>query len=237
MKKQFVIIGLAIFGQRAIEALINYDVDILIIDKDEEVINTYKNRVTGAYVVDINKTESVEKIIPSTIDTAIIDLGKNIQASFLITNTLKKLNIPEIVVKAESDQHGEILNLVGATTVVFPHKEAVKRIIPMLISPSLYDYFPMSANLIIAEVEVPAEFFGKSLIEADLRRLYQINVIAFKNKSTHEYHYSSGDYIFNVDEPILIVGNENNISKFIKSPITPRKGGFFSAFKNLFYRD
>jgi trk system potassium uptake protein TrkA len=154
MMKQFVIIGLDIFGKRALEELIPLEVDILIIDKDKEVIQNYKDKVASAYVADVTQIEIIEKIIPRTIDTAIIDLGDKIEASILVTHYLKQLGVREIVVKAESDQHGNILKIIGATMVIFPNKEAAKKIIPLLVSPLLLNYFPISEELIIAEVKV-----------------------------------------------------------------------------------
>ncbi|MFN2311072.1 MAG: NAD-binding protein, partial [Spirochaetia bacterium] len=81
MKKQFGLIGLGNFGRRVLEEMLLTDVEILIIDKDEELIEQYKNRVEAAYVADALKEEAISKIVPATIDGVIIDLVDKIEVS------------------------------------------------------------------------------------------------------------------------------------------------------------
>lgn len=230
MRKQFLIIGLDFFGKRALELLFKYDLDIILIDKDEEVINQYKQRVFQAYIADVTRVENLEKIIPATIDVAVVDVGKNVEASTLIANTLSNMKIPDIVVKADSDQHARILKLVGATQIVLPNMEAANRIIPRLVNSNLRDYFSMSKDLIIAEVEVPGFFQGRTLMDINLRKNYHVNMIAYKNAEEKEYHYFSADYQFREGDSILIAGNEENINSFIhRTADSPEvsAGGFF----------
>ena len=111
--KQFAIIGLDTFGKRILEELIETGSEILIIDKDRDVIEYYKDKVTSAFIADALNEEIIRKLIPDTIDAAIIDLGDAVEVSILVTNYLKKIGVKEIVAKAESNEHGEILTLVG----------------------------------------------------------------------------------------------------------------------------
>ncbi|MBN2737499.1 MAG: TrkA family potassium uptake protein [Spirochaetales bacterium] len=232
--RQCAIIGLDIFGLRALEELIVFNIDILLIDKDEELIQSYKDKVSSAFVMDVTKLESVEKMIPKSIDVAIIDLGGNMEASILIIHYLKELGIQQIVVTADTDQHGKIFEILGATMVVYPEREAIKRIIPLLVSPLLMNYFPISEDLIIAEVKVASKFTGKSLIQVDLRKNYQLNVIAIKNQENNKYQNFNPAYQFKNDDVILVSGNEKDISKFIQQPIKPQNKGLMSFIKGLF---
>jgi len=117
--KQFALIGISKFGRRVLEELIDTGCEILIVDKDRAVVETYKEQVTSAYIADVLNEETIRKIIPKTIDAAVVDLGDNIEASILVTNYLKKMGIREIIVRAESNEHGEILELVGASQAHF----------------------------------------------------------------------------------------------------------------------
>jgi trk system potassium uptake protein len=232
--RQCAIIGLDIFGLRALEELIAFDIDILLIDKNEELIQNYKDRVSNAFVLDVTRLESVEKIIPKSIDVAILDLGSNIEASLLIINYLKELGIKQIVVTADTDQKGRIFEILGATMVVYPHREAVKRIIPLLLSPLLMNYFPISEELIIAEIKVPEKFMGKSLIHVNLRKNYQLNVIAIKKQEDNKFHNFRPTYQFNNEDVILVSGSENDVSRFLKQPIRPTGKGLLKFFKRVF---
>src|SRR5512133_2007785 len=107
--KQFAIIGLGSFGMRMLEELLGVTSEIIIIDKDREIIERYKDRAKAAYITDAINETALRKIIPTEIDAVIVDLGGKIEASLMATSYLKKMGIKEIIVKAETDEHGEIL--------------------------------------------------------------------------------------------------------------------------------
>ena len=118
--KQFVVIGLGAFGKRIVEELSHVNVEIMIIDQDEALIEQYSDKVSSSYIANALHEEVIRKLIPAGIDGAIIDLGGKVEVSVLVTNYLKKMGVRTIVARAESDEHGEILTLLGATQVVFP---------------------------------------------------------------------------------------------------------------------
>jgi len=237
--KQFAIIGLASFGQKILMELVNIDCEILLIDKSHEVIDLYKDMVTNVFVADARNEEAINKLVPQTIDAAIVDLGDKIEVSILVTNYLNKMGIKSIIAKAESDEHGEILKLVGASRVVFPNREAAKRISPILFSDQISSYLPLSEHFVIVEVKPPLRYLGKSLIQSNIRKDYQLNVIAVRKEGKSEYVYFSPEYILQDDDIFLIAGSEENISRFADISISSPKGAglrgfiqrFFSRFK------
>jgi trk system potassium uptake protein TrkA len=231
--KQFVIIGLSRFGRRLLEEFLATDAEIIIIDKDREVIELYKDKVASAYIADVLNEEIIHKLVPPSIDAAVVDLGDRIEASILVTNYLKKLGIREIIARAESTEHGEILDLVGATKVVFPNQEAAKRVAPFLISSQIFSYLPISSGLVIAEVKVPEKFYGKSLVEVDMRRKYKLNVIAYRKLEGEEYFFYAPEYRLQADDILLVGGQEEDIDAFTeeKLPIgSKRISGLFRRF-------
>ncbi len=100
MKKQFAIIGLDSFGLWVLEELLAVDAEVLIVDKDEQVVSQYRNQVAAAYVADVIKEETIRKIVPPDVDAAIIDLGDRTEVSILVANYLKKIGVKRIVAKA-----------------------------------------------------------------------------------------------------------------------------------------
>lgn len=218
MKKQFALIGLGKFGRRVLEEMLLTDVEILIVDKDEELVERYKNRVEAAFVADALKQETITKIVPSTIDAVIIDLVDKIEVAFLVTNYLKKLGIQQIIATAETEEHGEILEMVGATQVIFPNREAARRVTPTLVSSTLFNYFPIGSGLALAEVEVPRRYHGKNVVDANLRREANINVIAVRAHDGHHFGFFGPDYVFQPGDVLLIVGEEHSVNLFTGVP-------------------
>ena len=111
---KFAIIGLGAFGVRMLEELLHFTDEVIIIDKDPNLIKKYEGKAVKGSVVNITDEESLRKNIPQRIGTAIVDLGGRIELSLMVTKYLKQLGIKEIVVKAETDQHENLLSMVGA---------------------------------------------------------------------------------------------------------------------------
>ncbi len=223
--KQFAIIGLGFLARRVLDELLEYDVEILILDKERDIIEQYQDQVSAAYVADAIREETIEKIVPKGIDAAIIDMGKRIEASILVTNYLSKRGVQRVIAAAETDQHGEILRLVGATEVIYPNREAAKRLTLPLVSPTLFNYFPIGGNLVIAEIRPPDEMVNKTLVEADLRRQYGLNVIAVRKDGVGEYQFVAPSYRIDQTDVLLTAGREEDLNKLPGSAPQIKKEG------------
>ena len=232
--KQYAVIGASTFGKRILEELILLDCEIILIDKDPDVVDFYKNDITAAYIANVINEETVTKLIPSDIDAVVVDLGDKIEASILVTQYLSKLGVKKIIVKAETDQHGEILSIVGADHVVFPNFEAAKRVTPLLVSDILFNYLPISGGLVMAETGVPGELVGKTLLETDIRRTKGINVVAFRRGSEGEYQFFVPEYRISAEDILLIVGREDDVSVFTGKTLPEKRRGMGDLFRRMF---
>ena len=90
------------------------------------------------------------------------------------------LKVKKIVVKIASEDHGRVLDRVGATEIVFPEKDMALRLAQSLISPNILDYLPLSPEYSLLELAPPKEFIGKSLAELRLRSRFGVNVLAVR---------------------------------------------------------
>lgn len=231
--RQYAIIGVSTFGLYMLEELLKVDCEILVIDKKKELVESLKDKVTTAYIADAINEETIGRLVPETIDAAIIDLGDRIEVSILVTNYVKKLGIKNIIARAETKEHGEILEIIGATHVVFPNQEAAKRIAPIIVSQDLFSYFPLSDDLVIAEVAMPKKYAGKTLIESDLRNKAGVNIIALRREDGY-HQFINRDYRLDEGELMLVSCTPEDLSKFsgIKLGEQPEKkrGGFMNLF-------
>jgi trk system potassium uptake protein TrkA len=234
--KQFAIIGVGRFSRRMLEELADAGSEILLIDKDREVVDRYKEKVAATYIANVLSEEVITKLVPASVDAAIVDLGDNLEASILVTNYLKKLGVKRIITKAESEQHAEILDLVGATDIIFPNREAARRIAPLLLSQLLFSYLPLSRDFAIAEIKVPGRLVGKTLIEANIRQQHHMNVIALRKDDVAEYTYFLPDYRLLADDLLLVAGKEQDISDFAQMELPAAREGIPGVFNRLFSR-
>jgi trk system potassium uptake protein len=234
VNKQFAIIGLGTFGARILERLSETVDEIVIVDKDSAAVEKYKELATKAYITDAISFEALERVIPEGIDVAIVDVGDNIEAAILITNSLKKLNAKKILVRAESDERGEILRIVGAHKIVYPAREAADKIAPLLVSSSLFSFMPISQSLVLAEIKIQEKYHGMSLIQANLRQAYGINVVAIRKENNEDYVYFNPEYRLQPDDVLLCAATEKDMSAFSELKFSAGKSSIPDMMKGMF---
>jgi len=178
--KQFVVIGLGIFGSsmaRTLQALGN---DVLAIDKKESLVQEIADEVTQAVVLDATDENALRSIGIDNFDVAIITIGEDIQSSIMVTILVKELGVKYIIAKAKNDLHGKVLRKIGVDRVVLPEKEMAIRVAHNLVSSNILDYIEFSSDYTIMEIEVPNKWIGKLIKDLRIRTKYGINVIAIK---------------------------------------------------------
>ncbi len=209
--KQFAIIGVDSFARSLLEELMAVDCEILLIDKNREIIDYYKDDVTEAYVADVMNEDTINHLIPTDIDGVIVDLGGNIEASILVSNYLKKMGLSNIHVKVDSVRHGEILEIIGAVNIIYPDREAARRLTPMLLTSSLFNYVPIGNGLVMAEVSPPRTLLDSQ--SDDVRKTFGINIIAYR-KAEGEYNFYRREHVFTAEDILLVVGSEEDLVRF-----------------------
>lgn len=232
--KQIAIIGLGSFGKRVLEELVRLDCEIILVDRDSGLVNFYRDRVSEAYIADVANEETVQMLISADLDSVVLDLGDRIETSILASNYLKKKGIRNIVVKAESDPHGEILELVGADHVVYPDRDAARRITPMIVTELLFNFTPIGRGLVMAEIGVPSGYAGQTLVQADLRKKFSINVVAVRKDKGGDFVFIPPDYTMTEGDILLVAGAETDVMRFAGVAEVVRKKGKNGYLKKLF---
>lgn len=212
---QIAIIGLSTFGKRMIDELYAVGAELILIDRDAVVIDQYKSKAKACYIVDVANVDSVKKIIPKSIDAAILDFDDKLEPSILTTHYLHQMGVKNIIVETQSDTHGELLELAGATRIVYPELEAAKNITPQLLSKRLSNYIQLSADFAIAEVEVTENLEGKTLKNSNLRNEYGLNVVAVRLPGEEDLKsLSDPDFVFTKGCTIAVAGTNEAIDKY-----------------------
>lgn len=232
--RQYAIVGLGSFGLRMLERLSALSNELIIIDRDSEPVQRHKDMADNAYIFDAADEEALRRVLPEGLDAVIVDVGSdNFESAVLVTSHLKKLNVKDIIVKADTEERGEILTLVGATRIVYADREAAARLMPLIVSPALFNYMPIGSNLVIAEVAIPERYAGMTLVEAILRQRHNINVVAIRSPGSTEYQYFNAEYRLNREDILLVAGQEKDITAFSGGGAEGRKGPAAGIFEGL----
>ena len=229
------VVGMGTFGCRVVNELENTDADVVIIDKNRETVESYKGKVKDAYITDALNDSVLRKTLPDDLDTAVVDLGQQLETSILVTNALHKMGIKKIIVKARSDEHGDILKLVGATDIVYPDLDAALHIVPMIVTPTLYNYMQVSEKFALAEVSVKDELVGKTLAESGLRQNFNLNLVAVRSSQEDEYQLANNPTMILENGLLLLVaGTTEALHKYMEKAeqqFTNKKSAFSRMFK------
>ena len=176
--KMYAVLGLGRYGQAVARELVENGVEVIAVDRDEEVVNMLSAELPFCRCADITDTEALKQLGIADVDVVVISMASNFEASVMATVLVKELGVKKVIVKCASDMACSILSKVGADQVVFPEKESGVRLARKLISAGMVDIVELSRDISMVEMKVLPEWVGKSLKELNLRKRYGINVAA-----------------------------------------------------------
>lgn len=179
--KQYLIIGLGRFGMSVAQTLYESNEEVLAIDVNEEIVQDCinDNIADNAIVLDATDIKDLKQIGAGNYDIAFVCVGE-IEPSIMVTLNLKELGIKKIIAKAVSKSHGKVLAKIGATKVIYPEEYMGRRVAQLAMEPNLVEHLRFSSDFLLLEVKAPSVFWGKSLIELDIRKQYNTNVVGIK---------------------------------------------------------
>ncbi|RLA87646.1 MAG: TrkA family potassium uptake protein [Deltaproteobacteria bacterium] len=211
---KFMVIGLGNFGYTVAAGLSKEGHEVVCIDRRKDVIQRIQPFVSYTIIGDASDKEILESLNVSSMDAVIISLGDNLSHSVLVTLHLKDLGAKNIIVKITNEDHGRVLSKVGATEEIFPEKDTALKLVKSLSHPNILDYLELSPEYSVAELAPPPSFVGKSLSEIELRKKYDVFVIAIKELVPEKMvMIPSGSFVIKDSDILVVIGEPNNIAK------------------------
>jgi len=208
-----VVIGLGRFGKSVAITISELGHDVLAIDKNESAVHSVMNDVTQAVQADAREEETLRALGVRNLDVAVVAMGDDLEANILITLMLKEMGTPYVVAKAQSSQHGKVLEKIGADKVIYPEQDMGIRLAHNLVTSNVMDYIELSPKFSIFEIVASAQFVNKSLGELDLRAVYGINVIAIKRNEDDIIVAPGANTVIEERDVLVIVGNKKLLAK------------------------
>ena len=129
---------------------------------------------------DVTDSEVISRLGISNIDTVVVCMASNLEASVMAVTLCKEAGVKNIIAKCANEMHQKILLRVGADKVVFPENESGIRLAKNLLSSGFIDMISLSKDVSMIEIDVRDEWCGKNLIELNLRKKYGFNIVAIK---------------------------------------------------------
>ena len=210
--KSILLIGLGRFGKHIAVKLHELNHEVMAIDKNEERVDEVLPYVTNAQIGDSMKEEFLRSLGVGNYDVCIVAIGNDLQGSLETTALLKELRAKKVVARAARDIQAKFLLRNGADEIVYPEKQLANWTAIRYTSDHIFDYIELDEEHAIFEIEVPMNWISKSIGEIDIRRRYNINIMAIKKKGKLEMAISP-DTRLEEDEALLVLGRHKDIQK------------------------
>ena len=180
-KKTYAVFGLGRYGSAVAKELVNNGMEVIAVDSEQSTVNDAAAYLPVCKCADITDKEVIERLGIADIDTVIVCMAGNLEASVMAVTLCKEVGVKTVIAKCANETHQKILLRVGADEVVFPEKESGIRLAKNLLSSGFIDMLSLSKDVSIVEISVKDEWVGKNLIELDLRKKYGFNIVALRN--------------------------------------------------------
>ena len=178
------VIGLGRFGQSLALNLAERGAEVIAIDKDREAVDTVKDKVALAVIMDSEDADALKEQGVDKTDAAVVSIGENNFRSIVLTTIiLKKFGVANVISRAFEDIDREILMNIGADNVVFPEVESGMRLARSLTATSVIDHIHLDddENFSMVQIEAPKRFWGRRLDDLKIPTRYHVNVVLMKH--------------------------------------------------------
>ena len=230
---KFVIIGLGQFGRALALYLTDSGYEVTVLERQESAIDEIKNSVADARVGDATDVRVLKSLDITGEDThVIVAVGENfLERSILITAQLKELGVKNIYARAVNDLQARVLKLIGVTDLFRVEDVAARQLTDRFINDGLMRLRKIDATHSLAEVKLPEEWVGKTLMAVDMRKKYKINLLTIRrgHADTEEVtddvlnepeqpviDMPEPSLEFKADDVLVIFGKDENLQDFVK---------------------
>ena len=214
--KSFCIIGLGRFGRALAETLAAAKKEVLVIDSNEKNIEMIADSVDSAILGDCTEEAVLRAADVADYDCVALCISENVNDSVMATILLRELGVKYILARAADERHARVLEKLGADRIVLPESDIGRRVGLALSHDGVQQYTEFSEDTAIVEMDVPARWIGKTLLELDVRKKMKINVITVRKKNMQKKGISVDPNVkFGEGDVVTVVGQQEDINKML----------------------
>ncbi len=210
--KSILLIGLGRFGKHIALQLNQLGHQVMGVDHNEDRVNDAMDVVTNAQIGDSTNEEFLRSLGIDNYDVCIVAIGNDFQSSLETTCSLKELGAKFVVSRAERDGQAKFLLRNGADEVVYPEKQVARWAAIRYSSNHILDYIELDETHSIFEVSVPKSWIGLSIGQLDIRKKYNINIMAVKENGKMAVSITP-DTVLTQDKTMLVLGEYKSLQK------------------------
>ena len=222
---KILVLGLGKFGHRLITELASREgVRIFAVDKNEKARQAATKYVHDCFGANLDHSESLGRILEKTgpIDTAVLGMGGSMSATTLTALHLRQRGVGRIFIKAEDEQHAEVLRAIdrgmegpNAFRITIPEIDQAAQIAGRVATDLVKQEVPLGDNWGLAELACPNRLCEKTLGELEVRQRYQLTIIGWRESEDSPLQHATADTTLPVGCEITAVGEKKDIARFV----------------------
>lgn len=210
-KTGYGIIGLGRFGLALTRMLSEANQEVLAIDEDENKIRKVRNYAEEAFVVGELTKEALEDTGISECDTVIICISK-VDVSVLTAQIVLELGVPRVIAKADSPEHGMILEKMGVEGV-HPETETAAKWVSVLLESKAIDLMRLNNNYVVSEIAIPEELKNNTVGDLEAEK-YGLKLVALETERDNTILDFTEDDPLKKVEAIVVIGKFSEAERF-----------------------
>ena len=210
--RSILLIGVNRFGSLLAKQFHEQGHQIMAVDKEEERINNILPLVTDAQIGDSTNEAFLRTLGINNYDICIVTIGGDFQSSLETTSLLKELGGRFVVSRADRDVQAKFLLRNGAYEVINPEKQIAEWAAIRYASDHILDYIKLDDDYAIFEVPIPREWSGKSIGQIDIRKKYEITIMAVKEQGKMTLSVRP-ETVLDGKKTMLVLGEQRAIQK------------------------
>jgi trk system potassium uptake protein TrkA len=206
------VIGLGRFGGAVADSLVRLGHEVLAIDEDAAIVQSWANRLTHVVQADTTNSDTLKRLGVAEFEKAVVGIGTDIEASLMTVLALSELAVPDIWAKALSPKHGRLLERTGAHHVIYPEAAMGERV-AHLVTGQMIDFIEFDDGFAIVKTRAPKESFNKTLAESALRSKYGVTVVGVKRPRT-DFTYARPETLIQPGDLLIVSGATDLVERF-----------------------
>ena len=210
--KSVLLIGLGRFGKNIAMKLREMNHEVMAVDRNEKRVNEIMPYVTNAIIGDSTDEEFLKSLGIRNYDLCFVAIGDCFQDSLETTSLVKELGAKLVVARAASEVQAKFLKRNGVDEVVFPEQQIARWAAIRYSSDHIFDYIELADGYAVFEVSVPQGWIGKSIGQLDIRKKYNINIMALKIRGVLNMNFTP-DTVLQQDETMLVLGDMKSVHR------------------------
>ena len=210
--KTYAVFGLGRYGMAVARELVDNGMEVIAVDAEERIVNDAAVYLPVCRCADVTDAEVISRLGIGNIDTVIVCMASNLEASVLAVTLCKESGVKNVIAKCSNEMHRKILLRVGADQVVFPEKESGVHLAKNLLSSGFIDMISLSKDVSMVEIDVKKEWCGKNLIDLNLRKKYGINIVAIKKGEKVNVNINP-EQVLDDETTLIVIANTTKLGR------------------------